>query len=67
MRRWGVPALLAGALSLALGVVVAPAQADVEGAHPSGPRTVGYYTQRSGYDRNILVRNLVANGTAMPT
>jgi chitinase len=46
-------------------VSLAPlAQADVEANHASKPRTVGYYTQWSGYDRNFLVRNLVANGTA---
>ena len=62
-RRWGLSALLVGALSVSL----APsAQADVEVGHANKgkTRTVGYYTQWSGYDRNFLVRNLVANGTA---
>jgi chitinase len=60
--RWGLSVLLVGALSASL----APsAQADVE-AESWGhqPRTVGYYTQWSGYDRNILVKSLVDNGTA---
>jgi chitinase len=57
--RWGAQLLLAGTLSITLGVVAPPAQ-----AHSDGARTVGYYTQWSGYDRNILPRYLDANGTA---
>lgn len=63
-RRWGLSALLVGALSASL----APsANADAESyghGHGDGQRTVGYYTQWSGYDRNFLVRNLVTSGTA---
>ncbi|MCS7484298.1 glycoside hydrolase family 18 protein [Umezawaea endophytica] len=63
-RRVGLSVLLAGALSASL----APsANADVESyghGHGNGQRTVGYYTQWSGYDRNFLVKDLVANGTA---
>ncbi|WP_158844428.1 glycoside hydrolase family 18 protein [Saccharothrix deserti] len=55
-RRWVVPALLATAMTVAL----APQAV----AHGTTTRTVGYYTQWSGYDRNFLVRDLVANGTA---
>lgn len=62
-RRWGLSVLLVGALSVSLAPL---AQADVEVGHANKgkTRTVGYYTQWSGYDRNFLVRNLVANGTA---
>ena len=63
-RRVGLSVLLVGALSAAL----APsAGADVESyghGHGDGQRTVGYYTQWSGYDRNFLVKDLVTNGTA---
>src|SRR5687767_944257 len=60
-KRWGAQVVLAGALSIGLGVVTPPAQAH---NYSDGVRTVGYYTQWSGYDRNVLVRNLVDNGTA---
>ncbi|HEX6345047.1 glycoside hydrolase family 18 protein [Umezawaea sp.] len=63
-RRVGLSVLLVGALSASL----APqAGADVESyghGHGDGQRTVGYYTQWSGYDRNFLVKDLVSNGTA---
>jgi chitinase len=61
-RRWGLSVLLVGALSASL----APsAGAESHGhGHGDGQRTVGYYTQWSGYDRNFLVSDLVANGTA---
>lgn len=57
--RWRT-VLLVGALSMSLAAPTA--QADVE-TH-AAKRTVGYYTQWSGYDRNFLVSDLVANGTA---
>ncbi|MER5266820.1 glycoside hydrolase family 18 protein [Actinosynnema sp. NPDC002837] len=66
-RRWVLPALLATAMA------VSPAQALAHGGHgdhgghgghDKRERVVGYYTQWSGYDRNFLVRDLVANGTA---
>jgi chitinase len=61
-RRWGLSVLLVGALTASL----APsAGADAEShGHGDGQRTVGYYTQWSGYGRNFLVKDLVANGTA---
>ncbi|MEJ2854553.1 MULTISPECIES: glycoside hydrolase family 18 protein [unclassified Saccharothrix] len=56
-RRWVLPALLASALTVSL--------APHAGAHDrDGVRTVGYYTNWAGYDRNFLVKNLVDNGTA---
>jgi chitinase len=60
-KRWGAQVVLAGALSIGLGVIAAPAE-----AHSShdGARTVGYYTQWSVYDRNFPVKSLVDNGSA---
>jgi chitinase len=59
-RRWVLPALLVPALVVPLAPL---AQAHGDG-HRTTTRTVGYYTQWSGYDRNFLVKNLVTNGTA---
>jgi chitinase len=63
MKRWGAQVVLAGALSIGLGMVTAAVPA---GAHPGrdGARTVGYYTQWSIYDRNFPVKSLVDNGSA---
>ncbi|MBB5955064.1 chitinase [Saccharothrix tamanrassetensis] len=59
-RRWVLPALLVSALTVSF----AP-QALAHGhGHGDKPRTVGYYTNWSGYDRNFLVKDLVTNGTA---
>ncbi|CCH34931.1 glycoside hydrolase family 18 protein [Actinosynnema sp. NPDC047251] len=58
-RRWVLPALLASALAVSLAPQVAQAHGD---RHQ--PRTVGYFTNWSGYDRNFLVKNLVTSGTA---
>jgi chitinase len=65
-RRWGRRLVLAGALSIGLGMVAAPAQAHSNGAHSHGEsaRTVGYYTQWSVYDRKFPIRSLVDNGSA---
>jgi len=57
-RRWVLPALLVSALTVSL----AP-QAQAHGGRDQ-PRTVGYYTNWSGYDRNFLVSDLVKNGSA---
>ncbi|WNV90694.1 glycoside hydrolase family 18 protein [Umezawaea sp. Da 62-37] len=62
--RWGLSVLLVGALATSLAPT---ANADVETSghgHGDVKRTVGYYTQWSGYDRNFLVNDLVKNGTA---
>ncbi|NUT96761.1 MAG: glycoside hydrolase family 18 protein [Saccharothrix sp.] len=56
-RRWVLPALLASALTVSLAPHAAAHDRD-------GVRTVGYYTNWAGYDRNFLVKNLVDNGTA---
>jgi chitinase len=61
-KRWGARIVLAGALSIGLGVIAAPAQA--HSYHDDSARTVGYYTQWSIYDRNFPVKNLVDNGSA---
>ncbi|MFD7654105.1 glycoside hydrolase family 18 protein [Actinosynnema sp. NPDC059797] len=66
-RRWVLPALLATAIA-ASSAPQAVAH-DNDRGHGQGhghakTRTVGYYTQWSGYDRNFLVKNLVTNGTA---
>ncbi|MGX7825762.1 glycoside hydrolase family 18 protein [Actinokineospora sp. 24-640] len=58
--RWAAGALTAALLVTTFGAA-APAQA--HRGH-DGPRTVGYYTQWSGYGRNFLVNDLVKNGTA---
>ncbi len=66
-RRWVLPALLATAMTLSLAPqAVAHGDRGDRGNHGGHgkTRTVGYYTQWSGYDRNFLVRDLVANGTA---
>src|SRR3712207_1772367 len=60
-RRWGRRLVLAGALSIGLGMVAAPAQAH---SYDDGARTVGYYTQWSVYGRNFPIRSLVDNGSA---
>ncbi|MBY8852753.1 glycosyl hydrolase, partial [Saccharothrix sp. MB29] len=63
-----LPALLATALAASLAPQAAAHGDDRHGGdrHAGGTktRTVGYYTQWSGYDRNFLVKNLVTNGTA---
>ncbi|MFI9816993.1 glycoside hydrolase family 18 protein [Saccharothrix variisporea] len=56
-RRWVLPALLASALTVSLAPHAAAHDRD-------GARTVGYYTNWAGYDRNFLVKNLDDNGTA---
>ncbi|MEU5691136.1 glycoside hydrolase family 18 protein [Actinosynnema sp. NPDC020468] len=58
-RRWVFPALLVSALTATL----AP-HAQAHGNDQQRLRTVGYYTQWSGYDRNFLVNDLVKNGAA---
>ncbi|TQM82708.1 chitinase [Saccharothrix saharensis] len=67
-RRWVLPALLATAMTVSLAPqAVAHGEHDERGGHGGhgrSERVVGYYTQWSGYDRNFLVRDLVANGTA---
>jgi chitinase len=60
-KRWGARIVLAGALSIGLGAVAAPAEAH---SYHDGARTVGYYTQWSVYDRNFPVKSLVDNGSA---
>jgi chitinase len=63
--RWGVAAVLVGALSVSLAPL---ANADAEDStiqgHHSKTKTVGYYTQWSIYGRNFLIKDLVSNGTA---
>ncbi|MET0235192.1 MAG: glycoside hydrolase family 18 protein [Kibdelosporangium sp.] len=60
-KRWGARVVLAGVLSIGLGLVAAPAEAH---RGDDGARTVGYYTQWSVYDRNFPVKSLVDNGSA---
>lgn len=59
VKRRSFVVLTALAVVAPVGLTAVPAE-----AHGNSKRVVGYYTQWSGYDRNVLVSDLVKSGAA---
>ena len=63
-NRWRLP-VLATALAMTIGLVVAPAMSASSGSAPAAARiNLGYFVQWGVYQRNYHVKNIETSGSA---